>query len=181
MPQIKRYPNRKLYDTEAKRYVSLEGVAELIRQGQDVCVLEHTTGEDITSLILVQIVAERERRYGSGLPTSLLAGLIQAGEQTLSAVRRGVTDSLRALDFLRQVDEEIERRVERLIERGELDRETGSRLIAQLANEPTDGNMPLAAPDVATRSEIQRLSAQLDALNAALDDLAGRVGPRDEG
>ena len=45
MPIVKRYPNRKLYDTEAKQYVTLEGIAELIRQGQEVHVVDNATGE----------------------------------------------------------------------------------------------------------------------------------------
>ena len=52
MPLIKRYPNRKLYDTEAKQYVTLEQIAELIRSGKDVQVIDHESGEDLTALTL---------------------------------------------------------------------------------------------------------------------------------
>ncbi|MBP7044934.1 MAG: pesticidal protein Cry15Aa, partial [Chloroflexi bacterium] len=45
MPVIKRYPNRKLYDTEAKKYITLDGIAELIRKGEDIRVVDHTTDE----------------------------------------------------------------------------------------------------------------------------------------
>ena len=51
---IKRYPNRKLYDTEAKRYITLDGIAELIRQGAEVRVIDHTTDEDLTAVTLTQ-------------------------------------------------------------------------------------------------------------------------------
>ena len=50
MPVIKRYPNRKLYDTEAKRYITLDGIAELIREGAEVQVVDHTTDEDLTAV-----------------------------------------------------------------------------------------------------------------------------------
>jgi polyhydroxyalkanoate synthesis repressor PhaR len=56
MPLIKRYPNRKLYDTEAKSYITLEGVAALIRNGEDVQVIDHESGEDLTTLTLTQII-----------------------------------------------------------------------------------------------------------------------------
>ena len=62
MPLIKRYANRKLYDTESKRYITLEGIAEMIRQQQDVKVIDHETGEDITALTQAQIIFEQERK-----------------------------------------------------------------------------------------------------------------------
>ncbi len=173
MPLIKRYPNRKLYDTEAKHYVSLEGVAELIRQGAEVTVIDNATGDEITSLILMQIIAEQERKQGSVLPQSLLAGLIQAGEQTLSAVRRSMAGSL---DLLRQVDEEIERRVQSLVERGILEQEEARLLSAEL------GARAAAAPTaeelhkqgIPSRDDVKRLADQLDALAAQLDALVER-------
>ena len=61
MPVVKRYPNRKLYDTQAKRYVTLNSIAELIRLGEDIQVIDYTTGEDITALTLTQIIFEQEK------------------------------------------------------------------------------------------------------------------------
>lgn len=61
MAIIKRYPNRKLYDTEAKKYITLDGIAELIRDGQEVQVMDHSTGEDLTTLTLTQIIFEQEK------------------------------------------------------------------------------------------------------------------------
>ena len=185
MPLVKRYPNRKLYDTEAKRYVSLEGIAALIRQGAEVQVVDHASGEDITNLILAQIIAEQERKQSGVVPQSVLAGLIQAGEQTLAAVRRGMSESL---DFLRQVDEEIERRVQMLVERGLLEQEEGRRLAAELGvpdaasvsgapERATDDAHPI--PGVPMRGDVKRLSDQLDLLSAQLDALAARDEPAD--
>ena len=59
---IKRYPNRKLYDTEAKQYITLEGIASVIRSGQEVQVIDHVTWEDLTALTLSQIILEQEKR-----------------------------------------------------------------------------------------------------------------------
>ncbi len=173
MPLIKRYPNRKLYDTEAKHYVSLDGVAELIRQGDEVTVIDNATGDEITSLVLMQIIAEQERKQGSVLPQSLLAGLIQAGEQTISAVRRSMAGSL---DLLRQVDEEIDRRVQSLVERGILEQEEARLLSAELgaraAGVPTADE--LHAQGIPTRDDVKRLADQLDALAAQIDALVER-------
>jgi polyhydroxyalkanoate synthesis repressor PhaR len=80
MPVIKRYPNRKLYDTAARQYIALDGVAALIRAGAEVQVVDHATGEDLTALILMQIIVEQEKRQRGFLPQTLLAGLVQAGD-----------------------------------------------------------------------------------------------------
>ena len=79
MPVIKRYPNRKLYDTEAKGYITLEQIGELIRDGQDIQVVDHATGEDLTALTLTQVILEQERKRSGSLPQTVLTGLIQAG------------------------------------------------------------------------------------------------------
>jgi polyhydroxyalkanoate synthesis repressor PhaR len=178
MPLIKRYPNRKLYDTEAKRYVSLEGVAELIRKGADVRVMDYASGEDITHVVLVQIIAEQERKQGGAMPIALLAGLIQTGEQTMAALRRGLEGPL---EFLRQVDEEIERRVERLIDRGELEQEEGRALVLRLEAARDESDVAPAPPDlralgIPTHDDIRRLAARLDALTAQLDGLTREEG-----
>ena len=76
---IKRYQNRKLYDTSAKQYITLEGVANLIRQGNSVQIIDNVTEEDLTTVTLMQIIMEQEKKSGF-LPKSILVGLIQAGE-----------------------------------------------------------------------------------------------------
>ena len=76
---IKRYPNRKLYDTEARRYITLEEVAALIRRGEEVQVVDHATGEDLTAQTLAQVILEQAKRRESSLSLSVLAGLIRAG------------------------------------------------------------------------------------------------------
>ncbi len=62
MPLIKRYPNRKLYDTEAKRYVTLENITEMIQKGEEVQVVDYESGEDLTNLTLTQIILEQEKK-----------------------------------------------------------------------------------------------------------------------
>ena len=69
---IKRYPNRKLYNTDAKRYITLDTIAELIRDGNDVEVRDHETGEDLTGVTLSQIIFEREKRIAAIYPVSCL-------------------------------------------------------------------------------------------------------------
>jgi polyhydroxyalkanoate synthesis repressor PhaR len=90
---IKRYANRKLYNTQASRYITLKGIAELIDAGEDVRVIDNETGEDITSVALSQILVDHERSSSAGSPT-LLSGLISKGGDALyGALRRGVGDA----------------------------------------------------------------------------------------
>jgi polyhydroxyalkanoate synthesis repressor PhaR len=104
---IKRYANRKLYDVQESRYVTLEELEELIRGGHEISVIDATTGEDLTSVILAQILLEKERQGRHPLPTTLLHQLIQYGEawqefamQTLKTSLTGMMASQREADRL---------------------------------------------------------------------------------
>ncbi|MFQ5611740.1 MAG: polyhydroxyalkanoate synthesis regulator DNA-binding domain-containing protein [Anaerolineae bacterium] len=184
MPLIKRYPNRKLYNTETKRYITLDGIAALIRQGHEVQVIDHTTGEDLTALTLSQIIFEQEKKRGGFLPHTVLAGLVRAGGETAHALRRALAHPL---DFWRHVDEEIERRIEVLIRRGDLAEDEGLRLrdlLLALTRRPGDRPWPgeqdlarmLAERGVPTREDLQHLSQQVEALAARLEGLGQHPG-----
>jgi polyhydroxyalkanoate synthesis repressor PhaR len=182
---IKRYPNRKLYDTTAKRYFSLDILADMIRDGKDVQVVDNATGDDVTVMILAQVIAEQERRQGGFLSLSLLTGWIQVGGETITSLRRSMAAQL---DILRQVDEEIERRLDRLVSLGELAEEEGQRLRrlllarGQSALEtihPTE-QMLASLRDrygLPSRADVQALSDQIDALTKELDALRQQTPP----
>jgi polyhydroxyalkanoate synthesis repressor PhaR len=78
---IKKYANRRLYDTSNSRYINLEDIAALVRNGKDVQVLDASTGEDITRVTLTQIIVEDAKDQPSGLPLELLRQLIQASDR----------------------------------------------------------------------------------------------------
>jgi polyhydroxyalkanoate synthesis repressor PhaR len=78
---IRKYPNRRLYDTSAGRYVNLEDVAALVRQGTDVQVVDAKTGEDLTRVVLTQIIVEDAKDQPTGLPLELLRQLIMATDR----------------------------------------------------------------------------------------------------
>jgi polyhydroxyalkanoate synthesis repressor PhaR len=178
---IKRYPNRKLYNTSSKQYITLEGIADLIRNGEDVQILDHNTGDDLTALTLTQIIFEQEKKKGGFLPRSVLTGLVQAGGDTLGSLRRTLASPL---DMFRHVDQEIERRLGILVKRGELNETEAADLESQLKNVaaeelddvllPTDEELEqlLTKHDVPTRNDLQELSSQLEALVAKLDALS---------
>ena len=85
--QIKRYPNRKLYNTVTKRYIILDEVGELIRGGSEIMVTDSTSGEDITAHILTQVIMGQEKRGQGILTHGLLIELIKARLDTLAAVK----------------------------------------------------------------------------------------------
>ena len=75
---IKKYENRRLYDTTNSRYVNLEEVAQLLQQGNDVQVVDASSGEDITRLILTQIIVENAKTPESSFPLDLLRQMVVA-------------------------------------------------------------------------------------------------------
>jgi polyhydroxyalkanoate synthesis repressor PhaR len=78
---IKKYGNRRLYDTAASRYVNLDEVAGFIRQGQDVQVVDAKTGKDLTRVVLTQIITDDARDKPTGLPLELLRQLVVASDE----------------------------------------------------------------------------------------------------
>ena len=95
---IKRYGNRKLYDTRESRYITLDEIAGYVRGGEDVTVIENESGTDLTAVAFAQIILEEERRRGDEfLSLALLRQLIQGGEQALQGFVGQVGRSLEAL------------------------------------------------------------------------------------
>lgn len=82
--RLKKYPNRRLYDTRNSTYVTLGDVAEQIRQGWEVEVIDAKTRQDVTAFILTQIIMEQAKKSNSLLPVSLLHLIIRFGEGSLS-------------------------------------------------------------------------------------------------
>jgi polyhydroxyalkanoate synthesis repressor PhaR len=79
---IKKYSNRRLYNTSESRYVNLEEIAALIRKGKAVQVVDASSGEDLTRVTLTQIITEDAKDRPTGLPLELLRQLIVASDQT---------------------------------------------------------------------------------------------------
>lgn len=180
MAIIKRYSNRKLYDTQAKQYVTLESLAGLVRRGADVSVIDHASGEDITVLTLAQIIVEQEKNLKSGLPHVVLSNLIRTTNRAMSGLRSALPWPASGPT---QIDAEIERRIEILIKRGLLTAEAGQRLAEQLAAvgkppedehelEEREVELELRARGTPTREDIQALARQVETIDDEVDRLA---------
>jgi len=75
---IKKYENRRLYDSTNSRYINLEEVAQMVRGGDDVQVVDAATGEDLTRLILTQIIVEHAKEPDSAFPLDVLRQMVVA-------------------------------------------------------------------------------------------------------
>src|SRR5215831_18828536 len=107
---IKKYANRKLYDTETSRYITLEGISRLVREGHDIQVVDRDTGRDLTPLILSQIVVSEEK-LGDGERDGGET-LHDRGQALFDYVRRRVERGRSELEEL--VDLAVERALTRL-------------------------------------------------------------------
>ncbi|HNB52587.1 MAG TPA: polyhydroxyalkanoate synthesis regulator DNA-binding domain-containing protein [Anaerolineales bacterium] len=186
---IKRYANRKLYDTVAKKYITLEGISQLVLDGNNIQVVDHETGEDITAVTLTQVMFEREKKSrGSGrsggrsvLPHNVLSQLIQAGGETLNTLRRSIP---LPFNLTPHIDEEIERRVRALGEQGELDADTGENLIQKLLAQSRPLETEPAPKEeleaflhdqgLPTRDEFEQLLAQIEFLAGEIENMKGQ-------
>ena len=83
--QIKKYPNRRYYDATHSRHVTIQEVQDLIVSGKDVCVTDSRNGDDITNLVLTQILLEQDEPKLDLFPSSILHLMIRANRQVLRA------------------------------------------------------------------------------------------------
>ncbi len=153
---IKRYANRKLYDPQASRYVTLEELAAMIRAGREIAVVDVATGEDLTSVVLAQIILEKEKQHDSALPTGFMHQLIQYGEAWQDFALSSMKGHLEGLmTSQREADQVLKR------------------WAAQCGWMPSSQSKAAAEKSEETETlkrEIAELREQLDALSARLDE-----------
>lgn len=180
---IKRYTNRKLYDKQESRYVTLEEIARLVRRGEDVKVVDNETEDDLTAVTLAQIILEEEKNKTHLLSVPFLRKLIRTGEARMQDLSDRATRSFEAIgDLTEQVGERVrevvgspgralggglsfldelfelpQRRLARL-------RETARESIDKLRSNPT------------VRRELERIAHSLETLEEAIS----RIGEADE-
>ena len=160
---IKRYANRKLYNTATSRYITLKGIAELIETGESVRVIDNESGEDITSVTLSQILVDTERS-SRRVPGTVLTDLIQrSGDVLYSALKRGVGPASEGLD-------ELQRNVRKLLGReGAMRREWiafASPDLDRMVQRAVE--KVLHALDLPTRRDLEALEQRLDRLSELL-------------
>jgi len=164
---IKKYANRRLYDTESSAYVTLDRLAQMIREGRDFEVLDAKTGEDITRQVLTQIIVEEESRGSTMLPVNFLRQLIgMYGNSMQGMVPQYLETAMASFEknraafrdaFGTNLFQDIARRNMEMFEQFTL----------------AGGTLRKDAPAKASggESEVDTLRAELDALKAKVDRL----------
>jgi polyhydroxyalkanoate synthesis repressor PhaR len=170
MVLIKRYTNRKLYNTNTRQYVTLDDIAHLLQLGEEVQVIDHPTGEDITTATLTQILAQQEKSISGSVPQDMLQRMVQLSGLTLNAMK----ESIQAfLDPVAYVSRDIQRRFSLLVDRGKvtsLEQEYWERLLLDESLAPAMVKNENEEP-AATIEDLQRLIEQIDALEARLAEM----------
>jgi polyhydroxyalkanoate synthesis repressor PhaR len=108
---IKRYANRKLYDTERSCYVTLDEISSMIKDGEDVRVVDNKTKDDLTAITLAQIIVEEEKKVAK-MPLKLLKSIIQSGNEAI-----GDFYADHVVDPVKRLRDDVERRVDTLLKR----------------------------------------------------------------
>jgi polyhydroxyalkanoate synthesis repressor PhaR len=160
---VKRYGNRKLYDTSESRYVTLDEIGRWVKAGEDVKILENDTGEDLTAVTFAQIILEEERRKSGLLSLRMLRDIIQHGEAALQGIAATVD---RGMEAIRTAPERAGRRVQELTQvsdrLGQLQRlldETVRRSVERVTTHPT------------FQKEMRRIERSIKALEARISRL----------
>jgi polyhydroxyalkanoate synthesis repressor PhaR len=160
---IKRYSNRKLYDTQESRYVTLEEIEEMIRGGKEIQVVDAGSGEDLTSVTLSQIILESERNHRANLPSAFLHQLIKYGATWQDFMQRSMKNSLEGIGS-------SQREMDRVF------REWATRSGWSAVTPRTDARREPAAPEAdpeKLRDEVASLRERLRSLEDRLEKRKG--------
>ena len=167
---VKRYANRKLYDTHESRYVTLQQIAELVRRGEDVRIIDNKSKEDLTDVTLAQIIYEEQKNKADGQARSLrtLRDLIQrGGERLMTSLREGPVGKLvRTEEEGPEASPEPEPTAE-----GRKSVVAQSREVLDELSRMADGRM---------RSLVGRAANQVQQLHAEIRQLQGRIEELEE-
>lgn len=168
---IKRYQNRKLYDTSESCYVTLEDIAEMIKQGDDIQVIDNGTKEDLTSVTLAQIIFEEEKKQKHVLPLATFKNIIRSsGEAIRGFVQKSVESGVREFSNVR---DEITEVVDRLVKRGSLSHDDRASLLTMVRHfveakiRPTVENVQNIP---AVQTEIKSLMGRIEELERRLKE-----------
>ena len=111
---IKRHGNRRLYNTDTKGYVSLDDLAEIVRAGHDVQVIDSKTDEDVTKAVLIQVILEEEKKDSSVLPTDFLFQVLRSRNDSMQDFFRNHLAA--SFDAYMKTKEEFDNRFRSILE-----------------------------------------------------------------
>ncbi len=164
---IKRYTNRKLYDTVESRYVTLDEIAEMVKQGVEVKIIDNRTKEDLTSVTLAQIVFEEEKKKNQ-MPLSVLREIIRRpGDSITDFISTRVSPRV---DALRQ---EAGQRIDKLLGRDGAEGESAATTLIQQSQKAMESWQ--AKIDERVKAAVETMLGNLPALGRDLSTLVQRL------
>ncbi len=179
MHHIKKYANRKLYDTTDKKYISRKRLSELIKQGEDIVIIDNETGEDLTASIVSGLIATTSGKAGGGTVSSgVLIQLFRKGGNALTDYAKRYV-SLWQKSFT-LAEDEIDSMVKTLVKNKEISKSEGNRLKNEIIGYTTslkdwisdtvDARLKevLSATNLATKNQVAELSQRVNTLEEKL-------------
>lgn len=181
MRQIKRYANRKLYDTTDKKYITLTRLTEMVKEGEEISVIDNKTGEDITASVLAKLISHGEKEEHENLPPSALMRLIRKGGDTVADYAKKYSTIWQSA--LALAEDETEKLVNKLIKDRELSESEGRNLKKEIRGYTETLKMWISATidkrikemldvmNLADRQQVVQLTEAIDRLTEKVDGL----------
>ena len=178
---VKKYANRKLYDTVDKMYVTMDVLSELIKSGEEIQVIDNRTGDDITASVVSQLLAREKGAGGSEEASGVLVQLLRKSGLTV----RDYAKRYAALwqGTVHMAEDEIDKIVDHLVKDREISRSEGEKLKEEMVGHSESmkewigrnvdrrlGEV-LAKMNLATRGQVRRLTESIEELAKKVDRL----------
>lgn len=190
MRTIKRYSNRKLYDTQEKRYITLEQISELVNQGEDIKVIDNQTGEDLTTVTLSQVLLGQEKKKTRSLPKSAFLEMIQKSSNSVMDTFKKTVFTWFENAFVSE--EAIEKNVDALAKGGEISKDEAHKLknefksralaFKKRIDDAVERRVDevLGALHIPSKSEFTKLQERIEALTRQVEDLTKKAKDKGE-
>ncbi|MBW2370625.1 MAG: hypothetical protein JRH15_22360 [Deltaproteobacteria bacterium] len=185
MRKIKKYANRKMYDTVEKQYISLDQLAELIKAGEEVVIMDNQTGQDITVAVLSQLLAREQKGDASEEMTDILSNMLRKGSTTVLDYAKRY--STRWQSAMSKAEDEIDKMTRLLFKGKDVSEDESNTFkkdmlghVTNLKNwmgEKIDRQIRevLSVMNLATREDIKNLIADVVTLERRLNSVEARL------
>ncbi len=186
MHQIKKYANRKMYDMTDKRYISMNELAELIKSGEEVSIVDNRTGEDLTAAIVSQLIGREKKDKDKIVSSKVLMQLLRKGGGTLTDYAKKYTSLWQ--NALTMAEDEVDKVVNLLVRDKELSKSEGSTLKKEIigysdslkkwVSDRIDRriNEVFQVMNLASKDEINSLAARIDRLERRMQKMEAAQG-----
>ena len=181
MHEIKKYANRKMYDRTDKRYITMAQLSKLIKSGEEVTIVDNSTGDDLTSSVVSQLIGREKKNKDKGVSPRVLMQLLRRGGGTLSDYAKKYTSLWQ--NAFTMAEDEVDKLVNKLVKDKELSRSEGSKLKKEIVgyrdslkswiSDSIDKRISevLDVMNLPSKDRINSLAARVDALAEKIEKL----------